>query len=234
MSFSGDTVLARFTMTFGTLKIGIALTALIVGSGCTGQIRETTTPRTATEQLLVSTSSERAMKKFEPKLAILRGKRVAIDDTKFESVQKAYVVSALKNLLSKNEIKVVPVAKKKYRVAGGKEVELGPNFVIEVRSAALGIKDSSFGLGVPPLPIPIPQTSLTTVAPGLYLFNRDKQEGWAKFQFWIYEPVTDTYIDQSGDLWGKAYYTQWTFFGVGPFDFSEDIYPDESFYENFK
>lgn len=227
-------MLSRLETTRKQITLGITLTALLLTSGCTGEIRETTTPRTATEQLLISTSSERAMKKFEPKLVKLRGKRVAIDDTKFESVQKAYVVSSLKNLLSKNEIKVVPVAKKKYRVVGGKEVELGPNYVIEIRSAALGIKDSSFGLGVPPLPIPIPQTNLTSVAPGLYLFNRDKQEGWAKFQFWIYEPVTDTYIDQSGDLWGKAYYTQWIFFGIGPFDFSEDVYPDEAFVESFK
>ena len=225
---------SKLETTRKSITLGIALTALILTTGCTGEIRETTTPRTATEQLLISTAGERAMKKFEKKLVKLRGKRVAIDDSKFESVQKLYVVSSLKNLLSRNEIKVVPMKKKKYRVVGGKEVELGPNYVIEIRSAALGIKDSSFGLGVPPLPIPIPQTNLTSVAPGLYLFNRDKQEGWAKFQFWIYEPVTDTYIDQSGDLWGKAYYTQWIFFGIGPFDFSEDVYHDESFMENFK
>jgi hypothetical protein len=202
--------------------------------GCTGGIRETTTPRTATEQLLISTSAERAMAKFQEKIVKLKGKRIAIDDSKLESLHKSYVVSSLKNLLSRNEIKVVPVAKKKYRVKGGKFVELGPQYIIEIRSAALGIKDTDFGLGIPPLPIPIPQTSLTSIAPGLFLFNRDKQEGWAKFQFWIYEPVTDVYIDQSGDLWGKAYYTQWTFFGIGPFDFSEDIYPEESFVEKFK
>jgi hypothetical protein len=229
-------VFIRSNVNRRSLSFAIAFSSLALTTGCTGGIRETTTPRTATEQLLVSTSAERALLKFQPKIATpkYQGKRVAIDDTKFESLHKAYVVSGLKNLLSRNQIKVVPLAKKKYRVKGGKEVELGPQYVIEIRSAALGIKDSDFGIGIPSLPIPIPQTALTSFAPSLYLFNRNKQEGWAKFQFWIYEPVTDVYIDQSEPLWGKAYYTLWTIFAVGPFDFSQDIYPDEDLMEVFK
>lgn len=212
---------------FSHSSLALALLLGLVASGCTGEIRESTTARTATEQLLVSTAAERAVSGFEEQVKkVLSGKRVAIDESRLDAVDKNYLVSAVRNLLSRNNVRVVPNAKKKYLVKGGQEVELEPQYVLELRSGALGIKDSDFGLGIPPLPIPVPNTNLTSIAPGLYLFYRNKQEGWAKFQFWIYEPSTDSYLAQTGDLWGRAYYTKWTFFGIGPFDFSEDVYPE--------
>src|SRR5207302_61646 len=41
-----------------------AFTLLLCGAGCVGSIRETTTARTSTEQLLVSTAAERAIARF--------------------------------------------------------------------------------------------------------------------------------------------------------------------------
>lgn len=217
-----------------TARLSLVL-ATAVFCGCTGGIRETTTARTSTEQLLVSEAAARAIKKYEGDVKkLLSGRRVAIDDSRFESLHKPYGISAIRNLLARNKVTIVPIAPEKVKTKGGKEIERHPDYILEIRAAALGIKDSDFGFGVPPLPIPIPQTNLTSVAPGLFLFNRDKQEGWAKFQFWLYQPKTKTYLSQSKDLWGKTYYTQWTFFGIGPFDFSEDIYPDESVGESFK
>ncbi|MHC4392006.1 MAG: hypothetical protein ACYS22_11915, partial [Planctomycetota bacterium] len=46
-------------------------------------------------------------------------------------------------------------------------------------------------------------------------------------QLWIYDPRRMTYVAGSKDLWGRSYSTQWWLFFLGPFDFSNDIYPGE-------
>ena len=56
--------------------------------------------------------------------------------------------------------------------------------------------------------------------------RRASQQGFAKLQLWVYEPQTKAFVSKSPDLWGHAYYNQWYFFGLGPFDFSNDIFPD--------
>jgi hypothetical protein len=61
----------------------------------------------------------------------------------------------------------------------------------------------------------------------MYLVYREKQVGWAKFQLWLYDPARGTYVAKSGDLWGTAYASQWWILFAGPFDFSNDVYPDE-------
>lgn len=205
----------------------VAIATIFLASGCIGSIRETTTPRTSTEQLLISTAAERAIAGFENVDAELKGKRVAIDDTKFESVDKAYAMSALRHYVSEHGGKIVPVAPQKSKNAEGKDVEVGPDRILEIRNGALGINDNSWGIGVPAFPLAVPSMPVTSMSPPLYLFFRGKQEGWAKFQFWILDPKQDAYVARSKDLWGHSYYSKWYILGCGPFDFSNDIYPDD-------
>lgn len=206
---------------------GVVLSAIALSTGCIGQIRDTTTARSSTEMLLVSTAAERALNQYEYPAA-LKGKRVAIDDSRFDSVDKNYVVSALRNYVSEHGSTLVPVAPVKTKDAAGKEVEVGPERVLEIRNGDLGINDKSFGIGIPPLPVPVPNTNIMAgPLPGIFLFFRKKQDGWAKFQLWIFDPKQEAFASRSKDLWGHAYYSQWHFFGIGPFDFSNDIYPEE-------
>ena len=210
--------------------VGLAL----LGSACTGEIRETTSARTATEQLLISTAAQRAVNNYQGDIKkLLAGKRVAIDDSRFDAVDKNYVISHLRNVLARNGVTLVNKADVIADAGSKKVADFNPALILELRSGALGIKDADFGFGIPPLPLPVPNTALTTQSPGLYLIYRDKQEGWAKFQFWLYDPQTKTYLAQSADLWGRSYYSKWTFFAIGPLDFSEDIYPEEELVETF-
>jgi hypothetical protein len=196
------------------------------GSGCIGNIRETTTARTSTELLLISTAAERAIRKYEA--PELKGKRVAIDDTKFDSVDKPYVMSALRHHLAESlGCLLVPVTGSKGKDKAGKEIDIKPDRVVEIRNGALGIYDKSWGFGIPPLPLPIPQTNITSVSPSFYFLYRGKQDGWAKFQLWVFDPSQDSFVSKSPDLWGHTYHSKWWFFGLGPFDVSNDIYPDE-------
>jgi len=214
------------TLSFVTRALAISAIASLA-TGCTGEIRESTSARTATEQLLISSAAERAVKKFREAGPLVRGKRIAIDDSRFNSIDKPYVMSALRNYLSGKGATLIAKGGENIKNAKGKEVKVTPELVVEIRSATLGIKDASMGFGLPPLPLPVPNSNLTTKTPGLYFIFRDKQEGWAKFQFWLYEPSKRRYLVQSKDLWGHSYYSLWTFIGVGPFDFSNDVYPDD-------
>ncbi len=202
--------------------LALALVLVIVGAtGCTGAVRETTTARTSTEMLLLSTATERALSQFDP--TRLKDKVVQIDDSHFDSVDKNYVLSALRNYIAENGARLQ---------VKGAEGAPAPDYVLEIRSASLGIYDSTFGIGVPQLPLPIPQTNIVSASPPLHLLHRAKQEGWAKFQIWIRHPVFGTYIGKSKDLWGHSYQSVWFIFGIGPITCSNDIYPeDESVYE---
>lgn len=214
------------------LALAGSMLAVVFGTGgCLGSIRDTTTPRTSTEMLLVSTAAERAIGHFDNVEKELKGKRVAIDDTRFKAQDDkdgAYCVSSARNYVSEHGGIIVPLAPVKVKDAAGKETEVPPERVLEIRDGGLGLADKSWGIGIPALPFPIYGTNLVSVTPALYLFFRQKQEGWAKFQFWIYDPRQDAYVARSKDLWGQTYYSKWWFFGIGPFDFSNDIYPDES------
>lgn len=214
------------------------MVALVLGTGgCLGSIRDTTTPRTSTEMLLVSTAAERAISHFDNVEAELKGKRVAIDDSRFKAQDDKdglYCVSAARNYVSEHGGIIVPLAPIKTKDAAGKETEILPERVLEIRDGGLGLADKSWGFGIPALPFPVYGTNLTTVTPALYLFFKQKQEGWAKFQFWIYDPRQDAYVARSKDLWGKTYYSKWWILAIGPFDQSNDIYPDDSALEPAK
>lgn len=187
-------------------------------AGCIGDIRETTTPRTATEILLVSTAAGRAVRGFDP--TPLAGKRVFIDGAFFDSVDKNFVMSALRDHLARNQVRLVDAV-----AAAEGNPNTGADLVLELRNGTLGIWDGDFVLGIPQLPVSA-QGFPPVLLPPLYLFRRDSAQGWAKFQLWVYDPRTRQHVLRSPDLWGSSYYNQWWVLGIGPFDGSNDIWPD--------
>ena len=201
------------------LALAVSLGFASLTTGCIGNIRDTTTPRTSTEMLLVSTAAERAVEQFDT--SPLSGKRVFIDGTHFESVDKAYVLSALRDHLMRNDVTINGSLES---TAGEGEEPNGADLVLEIRNGSLGLWDGDFVLGIPAMPIGAQGMAATT--PPLYLFRRLSAQGWAKFQFWIYDPVTNEHVYFSPDLWGHTFYNQWWWFGIGPFDGSNDVYPE--------
>ena len=199
------------------MKFRIASLLLVIAAsllvGC-GAIRETTTARTATEILLVSTAAERAVKKYNIDNNI-RGKKVAIDDSRYESIDKKYVVSALRNYLAANNITVVDSKNAEY--------------VVEMRSGTLGLFNSDYGLRIPSVPIAVDfGLNIPPIkTPEFYILGRNSAQGWCKLQLWVYEAKTNSYLSSSADLWGSCYYNKWTILFLGPIDTSNDIYPDD-------
>ena len=194
------------------LRITTIFCLLLTLTGCIGGIRDTTTARTATEILLVSTAAERAIKNYKVD-ATLQGKKVTIDDSRYDSVDKPYVVSALREHLS---------------AAGAIVVAAESDYTVELRNGTLGIFDSDFTVGIPGLPVAIGFGAELppVITPPVSIFKRDSSQGWCKMQLWVYKTADNTFVSKSGDLWGSSYYNQWIVLFIGPFDGSNDIYPD--------
>lgn len=197
------------------LFVGAALLAPLFSSGCVGQIRDTTTPRSAQEMLLVSTAAQRAVSGYDA--APLKTRRVFLDLGLFDPIDKNYVQSSLRYHLANAGVVIADKAD-------------DCDLVMEVRNAALGLWDGDFVLGIPQMPMSA-QGSPTVLLPPLYAFRRLSHQGFAKFQLWLYDPKKKTYLGRSQDLWGTAYYNQWWVFGIGPFDGSNDVFPDVDFDE---
>jgi hypothetical protein len=193
------------------LRLAAVLLAALACTGCIGAIRQTTSPRTSTEMLLVTTAAQRAVLAYEPGQVLNR--RVFIDMSNFDSIDRGYVIGAVRDHLSGYGAILVDA------------IELA-DLVVEVRNGALGIYDGEFTLGMPSLPITAPGLTTALITPPLYIFKRNTEQGWAKFQVWSYDARTGRFLGRSPDLWGSAYYNQWFWFGIGPFDGSNDIYPE--------
>ena len=195
------------------LRFICILLSFIFVTGCVGGIRDTTTARTATEILLVSTAAERAIGNYSVDKN-LKGKKVTLDDSRYDAVDKPYVVSALREHLS---------------ASGAIVVADGSDYTIELRNGTLGIFDSDFTIGIPGLPVALGGIGAElppVITPPISIFKRDSSQGWCKMQLWVYKTDDNTFVSKSGDLWGSSYYNQWIFFFIGPFDGSNDIYPD--------
>ena len=116
------------TGAFGLALIGLA-------AGC-HTIRQTDPPRTASEELLISTAADRAMTNED--FSWLKGKKIFVEDKYFESFDKGYAVSLIREHLSS---------------AGGLLTATNDkaDFIVEIRSGALSINSAEtlFGMSNP-------------------------------------------------------------------------------------
>lgn len=167
------------------MKRFILLLSLAILCGCTAGIRGTTTDRAADEMLLVSTAAERAVDAYPT--SHLEGKRVWIDEAWFESVDKNFVMSCVRERI----------------VEAGASLATSEDtaeLVLEVRNGTLGVNDPTWLVGIPALPLGT--SDLQVVTPELSI-GYDPQKGWAKFQFWTYAAATGETVDLS-ETWGRS------------------------------
>ena len=92
------------------------LICLVLLSGCSSTIRDTTTARAAEETLLVSTAAERAVDAYPA--AHLSGQRVWVVESFFVSIDKSYVMSCLRGHLAEAGALLVEQARRARRRTG--------------------------------------------------------------------------------------------------------------------
>ena len=170
--------------------VSVGLIGIVVLGGCMGSPRVTDPKRTAVEQLLLSTAAERALVAVD--LKALEGKKVFLDASGFEGYDGAYALGQIKTLLGKQGAFVVEDRKQAEVVA-------------EVTAGALAIDRSDSLLGIPPIPVPVPNVG-SFETPEVAFFKTIKQTGVAKFAVTAYDPATGKQVLTSGPDSGTAYH----------------------------
>ncbi|MCC5806906.1 MAG: hypothetical protein JJU00_11320 [Opitutales bacterium] len=172
--------------------IGLFACALVF-SGCTSS-SHTHPPRTAIEQLLLSTAVDNALK--GTRIPDLEGERVYVDDSMLESYDSGYVIGSIRALLSENGARL-------------QSDRADATLIVEARSGALGMDVADSLLGIPSIPIIIPGAG-TSEFPELVIYGSNKQQAVSKIALLGYY-ADGTNAFSTEPLVGTAYFNQYKF-----------------------
>jgi len=155
--------------------------------------RESNPPRTATEELLISTAIDRAVELL--KLDIPKSTSVYLDTSDFEGTDSKYAVASITE---------------RVLLAGGR---LNPDrskadMVLAIRSGALSTDSDGFLLGIPATGVPIPLAGMLSL-PEVALLKRAETRGVAKFVATLYDARTGALKSVSGASYGFSHRTHW-------------------------
>ena len=182
--------------------IGILLcTATWVGCGTT---KWTDTARTATEQLLITDSIDRAVSRLD--FRALAGKKVFVDETPIKGItDSAYLLSAVRqHLLASGAIL--------------KDKKDDGDYILELRAGAIGTDRHDVLFGIPATQLP-PIATLGTVSsiPEIPFVKKTDQRAVAKISLFAYNRQTGRPVWQSGAVPEESRAKAVWVFGAGPF-----------------
>ena len=183
-------------------RLCLGLAILIIGCGTT---RQSETPRTATEMLLLSNAVDQTVSEFD--LSYLSGKEVFLDTTFLDTtVDKGYVISSIRQHMMASGVKITEAKDK-------------ANYIVEARTGALGTDSHSVMVGVPQMTIPqvVPVAGVPSSVPEIPLAKRTKQTGVAKLALFAYHRESGQIVWQSGVQQFSSHAKDAFVFGMGPF-----------------
>lgn len=154
-------------------------------------------PRTAVEQLLLSTAADRSLLRVH--WEIFKDKKVFVDTNYFDSYDKPYVLGTVRDLLSSYGALLATNAH-------------DADIIVEPRSGALSTDSTSSLVGMPSLPVPIPFAG-TLVTPEMYLWKSEKMFSTAKIALLAYDQKSRQHVYSSGPLVGRAAHKYYKFLG---------------------
>ena len=145
--------------------------------------------RSGIEQLLLSQAVDDAL--ADVKVPQVDGQKVFLSDAYYDSYDGAYVLGAIRAVLSENGAHLTAPA--------------SADIIVEARSGALGIDSSSSLLGVPSIPIVIPAAGSIKV-PDLALYKSEKADSVSKLALLAYEAESGKPVFSTDSLTGNAYF----------------------------
>jgi hypothetical protein len=176
---------------------------LLLG-GC-GTTKWTDTKRTATEQLLISDATDRAVSDLD--FRAIAGKAVFLDTTYIKTVTDAeYVTSAMRQHLLASGCLLMDTVDK-------------ADYVVEVRSGAVGTDRHELLFGVPAITVPtvLPFSSPVSSIPEIPIVKKTDQLAVAKIAVFAYNRRTGRPVWQSGAVPAESRAKDLWVFGAGPF-----------------
>lgn len=143
----------------------ILLALLPMLCGCASRTFSTT-PRTAIEQLLLSTAVDTALEKFE--LQEVSGKKVHLDFTNLAGYDTEYIKVAFRGRFAQLGATLI-------------EEPESSDYIAEIASGGVGTEYKSFLIGLPSLPIPGSAMPLPEVS----IYRNIEQTGIVKFLVFV-------------------------------------------------
>ena len=154
----------------------LAVLILIHLAGCATRT-VSNSPRTAIEQMLLSTAIDTALEKFE--LPQAKGKKVYIDLTNLTGDGAEYMKVAVRARFAEIGATLTDTPDQ-------------AEFTAEVASGCLGTEFKSFIIGIPSIPVP----GSTTPTPEASIFRKVEQTGIMKFLIFVHAKGQFIALDQ--------------------------------------
>jgi hypothetical protein len=153
--------------------------------------------RSAAEQLLLSTVSDRAAQSVS--LNAFANKKVYFSTNYFDSYDSKYAMGTVRDALSRAGALLV-------------DDEYDAEIVVEARSGALSIDRADSLLGIPAMGLPVPLAGSVSI-PEIALYKSNKQYSLAKFALLAYSRESGAHYFSSGPMIGRAYLYYYKFLG---------------------
>ncbi len=154
--------------------------------------------RSATEQLLLSTTVDRAMQ--TPTLIALAGKKVFVDTTYFDSYDSKNAIGTIRDAVSSSGAILESNA-------------VSADYVVEARAGALSIDYTADLIGMPNSGLPIPLAG-TLAIPEIALYKSESQYALAKISLLAYARTSGEHFYSSGPLIGKSHNKYFKLLGI--------------------
>ncbi|MFQ5733638.1 MAG: DUF6655 family protein [Planctomycetaceae bacterium] len=173
-----------------------AVICLLV-AGCT-TARTSNTARTSTEQLLISSSVDRALAKvdFRP----FAHRAIYLEEKYLDAVDKSYIAASVRHQMLHAGSRLV---------AKPEDAEL----IVEIRSGGVGTETRETFLGMPAISVPGP---LPVSLPEVRLLSRTSQTGTAKIGLVAYDARTRAAMGTGGVVLSQSNDNNWYVMGIGP------------------
>ena len=181
---------------------------LVLAAGCTS-VKVTGTPRSGTEQLLLTGTWDAALMgvDFRP----LAGERVFLDAERISVVDKDWVISSIRRSMAEQGV-LLENSKDKAKV------------IVEAAFGAYGTDERQRKLGLPGIGLSPSLTGVsvgaTSSASALTLSETNQQDAVVKAALFAYEPKTGRMVWESGPLLNAQGSRDHFFGGSGPYRMS--------------
>jgi hypothetical protein len=173
-------------------------TLLLAGAGGCATQKESFTPRTGVEQMLISSAVDKSLDHldFNP----LRSKSVFVETKYLDCVDKNYIILSLRQRALRHGAKLLDKAD-------------DADVIVEVASGGVGTDGQELFIGVPEIPLPPPSP---IAIPRLSLLTRTKLNGTAKILVVAYDTKTRLPILPTGTTMARSDQNNWNVLGAGP------------------
>ena len=175
--------MGRPTEIGGQARLAAAMILLIACGGC-GSTKMSSTPRTGTEQLLLTSAWDDALHKID--FSPLAGVPVYLDTQYCNAVDQGWVVSSIRQSMLQQGV----LLRSKPEQA---------QWVVEARVGAYGTNDYNWLIGVPQTTMPVAIAGLPTgTIPEIPIAKKNKQQGVAKLALFAYDRASGQVTWTSG------------------------------------